>query len=97
MQLLLQFQILISVDSKVSNPAVAILKISIKVENAGWNPRWLPTTEMVLYDFQVLFSAYNPVFDYFYVCKCYVPGVTRKELGNQNLVFEKSAKSTFKI
>ena len=28
---------------------------------------------------------------------CYVPGVTRKELGNQNLVFEKSAKSTFKI
>ena len=29
--------------------------------------------------------------------QCYVPGVTRKELGNQNLVFEKSAKSTFKI
>ena len=24
-------------------------------------------------------------------------GVTRKELGNQNLVFDKSAKSTFKI
>ena len=28
---------------------------------------------------------------------CYVPGITRKELGNQILVFEKSAKSTFKI
>ena len=26
-----------------------------------------------------------------------MPGVTRKELENQNLVFEKSAKSTFKF
>ena len=28
---------------------------------------------------------------------CYVPGVTRKELGNRILVIDKSAKSTSKI
>ena len=49
-----------------------MLKTSIKVENLRWNPRWLPATEMVLYDlflFSFLFSAYNPIFDHFYVCK----------------------------
>ena len=46
------------------------------------------------------FTARSNLIPYAFVwetVKCYVPGVTRNELGNQNLVFEKSAKSTFKI
>ena len=68
-QPLLQFQILIYIDQWFSNPAVVIMKTSIKVENSRWNARWLPAIEMALYDFLFLFCAYNPVFDYFYVCK----------------------------
>ena len=47
----LQFQILIYVDPWFSNPAVVIMKTSIKVENSRWNQRWLLAIEMVLYEF----------------------------------------------
>ena len=50
-QLLLQFQVLIYVDTMFSNAAVVILKTGIKVENSRWTPRWMPAIEMVLYDF----------------------------------------------
>ena len=46
-----------------------MLKTSIKVENSRWNPRWLLAIEMALYDFLFLFCAYNPIFDYFYLCE----------------------------
>ena len=68
-QMLLPFQIFIYVDPKFPNPAVAILKTNIKVENSRWNPIWLPTIEMVQCDLLFLFCAYYPVFDYFCVCK----------------------------
>ena len=52
------------------------------------------TTDAHFVDLIIKFA--QAILKYIYII-CYVPGVTRKELGNQNLVFEKSAKSTFKI
>ena len=57
-QLLLQFQMLINVDPWLSNPAVVVLKTSIKVENSRWNPRWLPAIEMIFKFYSVHIIQY---------------------------------------